>query len=399
MAVDSRGFSWRQATVAVLLGAFLFNLGQGILRPTLPLYLQQTFSASYGMVTAIATVFGVGKWMASLPTGYLLPRLARSLMVGGLLLIAFSDLASVMTSSYVVFLGFRALGGVGWAMFGTVATTMMVDVQAAQRRGRAISLLLMSETFGLLLGSAASGWLYRSAGVASPFLFEAGCMLVAGVAMAASAVRTDDSTSAVPGGARDRPRLRSVLEIPGVRLMGLTSAILIALQTGVLVFLFPLFLVNRRSASPETVGLLVSVMVLGRLVSVWLGGSLSDRAGRMRVLVPGLVAYAVLLAILTFATHPVVLGLWSFAVGGATGFVAGIPTALVGDQVPVAVRGVAIGWLRTMTDTGQIVGPLLMGTLADAVDLSAPFMLGAAALLATAWRCRRVAPAIPRATA
>jgi len=65
----------------------------------------------------------------------------------------------------------------------------------------------------------------------------------------------------------------------------------------------------------------------------------------------------------------------------------------------VAVRGVAIGWLRTMTDTGQIAGPLLMGTLADTVDLSAPFMLGAAALLVLAWRCCRVAPAIPRATA
>jgi MFS family permease len=224
-------------------------------------------------------------------------------------------------------------------------------------------------------------------------------MVVAGVAMATSAVRNNGSTSAPPDGARDRPSLRPVLEIPGVRLMGLTSGILIALQTGVLVFLFPLFLVSRRSASPETVGLLVSVMVVGRLFSVWLGGSLSDRAGRMRVLVPGLVAYATLLATLAFVTHPVSLGLWSFAVGGATGFVAGIPTALVGDQVPVAVRGVAIGWLRMMTDTGQIVGPLLMGTLADAVDLSAPFVLGAAALLATAWRCRRVAPAIPRATA
>ena len=399
MAVDSRRVSWRQATAAVLLGAFLFNLGQGVLRPTLPLYLQQTFSTSYWMVTSIATVFGVGKWVASLPTGYLLPRLARPLMIGGLLLIAFCDLASVMTASYAVFLGFRALGGVGWAMFGTVATTLMVDVQAAQRRGRAISLLLMSETLGLLLGSAASGWLYRSAGVASPFIFEAGCMLVAAVVMASSAVRTTGSTSAVPGVARDRPRLRSVLEIPGVRLMGLTSAILIALQAGVLVFLFPLFLVNRRSASPETVGLLVSVMVLGRLLAVWLGGSLSDRAGRMRVLVPGLAAYATLLATLILVTHPVVLGLWSFAVGGATGFVAGIPTALVGDQVPVAVRGVAIGWLRTMTDTGQIAGPLLMGTLADTVDLSAPFILGAAALLVLAWRCCRVAPAIPRATA
>ena len=145
----------------MLAAAALFNLGQGVLRPTMPLYLRDVFSANYRMVTSIPTVFGLGKWVASLPTGYLLDRLGRrSLMTCGLLLIAFSDLASVMTSAYGVFLGFRALAGVGWAMFGTVATTVMIDLPAAQQRGRAVSLLLMSETSGLLLGSAAGGWLY-----------------------------------------------------------------------------------------------------------------------------------------------------------------------------------------------------------------------------------------------
>jgi MFS family permease len=116
-----------QAPVVVLAAALLFNLGQGALRPTLPLYLQQVFAANYQMVTLIPLVFGIGKWVASLPTGYLLHRLERRrLMAGGLLVIAVCDVGSVMTSAYGVFLGFRALAGVGWAMFGTVATTTMV---------------------------------------------------------------------------------------------------------------------------------------------------------------------------------------------------------------------------------------------------------------------------------
>ena len=164
---------WWRGAVAVLAGALLFNLGQGVLRPTMPLYLQQVFSANYRMVTAIPAVFGTGKWVASLPTGYLLGRVGRrALMVCGLLVIALSDIASVTTSTYGVFLVFRAIAGVGWAMFGTVATTIMVDLPAAQRHGRAISLLMMSETAGLLLGTAAGGWLYQGLGVASPFVFE-----------------------------------------------------------------------------------------------------------------------------------------------------------------------------------------------------------------------------------
>ncbi len=379
--------------VAVLAAAFLFNLGQGVLRPSLPLYLQRSFAANYRMVTLIPVVFGAGKWIASLPTGYLLGNLGRPLMIWGLLVIALIDLASIMTSTYTVFLGLRALGGVGWAMFATVAATAMVNIPTIQRRGRAVSLLLISETAGLLLGSAAGGWLYQGLGPASPFVFEAACMVVAAVAVgrwASLAARR----SPVPRGSRDWHLLRAILRTPGVLLMGAINATLIAIQTGVLVFLFPLYLVNRGGVGPETAGLLISLSVLGRLLALWLGGSVSDRWGRMRILIPGLLSYAALLGTLTFLTHPVSVGVWSLGLGAAGGFVAAIPTAVIGDQVSPPLQGVAIGWLRMMTDTGQILGPLVMGGLADAVDLSTPFLFGAALLTAMAWQCRRQASGI-----
>jgi len=51
-------------------------------------------------------------------------------------------------------------------------------------------------------------------------------------------------------------------------------------------------------------------------------------------------------------------------------------------------QGVAIGWLRMMADSGHILGPAVMGALADAMDLSTPFLAGAL-LVALAWRCWR----------
>lgn len=41
-----------------------------------------------------------------------------------------------------------------------------------------------------------------------------------------------------------------------------------------------------------------------------------------------------------------------------------------------------------MTDGGQILGPLVLGALADGVDLSASFVAGGAVLLLMAWLCR-----------
>jgi len=381
----------QRVPAAVLAAAFLFNLGQGVLRPSMPLYLQRTFSANYRMVTLIPVVFGAGKWIANMPTGYLLDRLARPLMVGGLVLIAFIDVVSVMTSRFDVFLGLRALGGVGWAMFATVATTATVSLPAPQRRGRAVSLLLMSETAGLLLGSAAGGWLYQGIGVASPFLFEAACMVVAAITVGHWA-----SLAVAPLRQRsqDRRVLSTVLRTPGVVLMGVTNALLTAIQTGVLVFLFPLYLLTHAGLGPEAVGTVVSLSVLGRLMALWLGGTVSDRRGRMHVLIPGLLIYAALLAGTSRLTQPVVLGVCSFAIGATAGFVAAVPTALTSDRVESPLQGIAIGWLRTMSDSGQILGPLLMGALADAIDLSAPFLAGAALLAGTAWQCRRHASAM-----
>ncbi|MGH7396554.1 MAG: MFS transporter [Candidatus Rokuibacteriota bacterium] len=81
--------------------------------------------------------------------------------------------------------------------------------------------------------------------------------------------------------------------------------------------------------------------------------------------------------------------------GAAAGSVAPLPTAIIGDQVEPSHQGVAmIGWLRMMTDSGQIVGPLVMGALADGVDLSTPFLVGSALLMLVAWQCRRQARAI-----
>jgi predicted MFS family arabinose efflux permease len=349
------------------------------------------------MVTAIPTVFGLGKWIASLPTGYLLDRLGRRpIMIGGLLVIAFSDLASVMTSSYGVFVGLRALAGVGWAMFGTVATTVMVDLPAVRRRGRAVGLLMMSQTSGLLVGSAAGGWLYQGVGVASPFLFEAACVLVAALLVARWALQPVSRGTATRRSG-DWSQLRAVVSTPGVLVMSVTNAVLTVIQTGVLVFLFPLYLVNRGGFGPEAVGLLTGVSILGRLMALWFGGGLSDQLGRMRVLFAGLLGYAAVLGTLPLLTHPALLGVWSLALGVAAGFVAPLPTAVIGDQVLPALQGLAIGWLRTMTDSGQILGPLMMGAVADAAGLSAPFHLGAALVVAMAWQSRRHAASAPAA--
>ncbi len=382
----------RAAPFAVLAAAFLFNLGQGVLRPSLPIYLQHTFGASYRMVTVIPTLFGAAKWTARLPSAYLQERWGRTpVMALGLLLIACSDVASVMTGHYGVFLGWRTVAGIGWALFGTVATTTIVSRPAGERRGRAISALLISESLGLLVGSAAGGSLYQNVGLASPFFFEAACMVVAATTIVWWArAGVEGSTMATRAG-RTWQVMGAVLRVPTVLLMSLVGAALIAIQTGLLVFLYPLYLVERGQLAPQMVGHLVSLSVAGRLGGLWLGGRMSDRVDRMVVLAVGLVGYGAIVAGVPAMTHPGVLAGWSVWIGAGGGVVAGLPTAIVADRVGPPAQALAIGCLLTAMDTGMLIGPLVMGELAHAIDLSAPFLFAGMLLGALAWWCRRQA--------
>ncbi len=367
----------------------MFNLGQGVLRPSLPLYLQQFFGANYRMVTVIPTVFGAGKWIANLPTGYLLDRLGRRpLMITGLAVIASSDIASALTAAYGVFLGIRSVAGIGWAMFATVATTVMVDRGA--RRGRAISRLLMAETGGALLGSIGGGWLYAAVGATSPFLFEAACMMVAAIAAGWLALPPPLLNASSAANTAHGHRLRTVVRVPGVMLMSIINAALVAVQTGVIVFLFPLSVLEWGHLAPEAVGYLVGVSVMGRLLALWLVSRLPDRWNRLPVLGLGLLGYAIVLASLPLVMHPLLLTIWSLLIGAGAGFVAGLPTAIIGDRVSPELHGIAVGWLRTLADAGMIVGPLVMGTLGDVGGLAAPFVGAAVLVCALAWACYRL---------
>jgi predicted MFS family arabinose efflux permease len=378
---------WREA-LPVLAAAFLFNLGQGVLRPSLPLYLRAVFGASYRMVTLIPVVFSAGKWAASLPTGYLLHRLGRTpLMVGGLAVVAVSDIASLVAVRYGAFLGVRGLAGAGWAMFATVATTAMVQRGA---RGRALSLLLVSESLGLLLGSATGGWLYERAGLTSPFLAEAACMAVAALVVGWSGVPAAVARPPRAATESGAPSLRAIVRVRGVMLACVVNAAVMGVQTGVLVFLFPLYLAERGGFTPRSVGHLVALGVLGRVAALWFAGGVADRRDRPSVLALGLGGFAVVLVTVPLVGDGWLLGAWALLIGAAGGFVASLPTAIVGDRVDPSAHGVAIGWLRTVTDTGMVIGPLVMGPLADALGLDAPFILAAVLLGALAWACRAI---------
>ena len=151
------------------------------------------------------------------------------------------------------------------------------------------------------------------------------------------------------------------------------------------------------------VGFLSGVYAAGVLVGAPLWGMVSDRFGRGRILIIGLVGYVVsLLLLLT----PALASLWGvYALRATTGFfvaaVVPVVAALVAEHTPEKQRARRFAWLGAMSLLGFLFGPTLSAVasgvgpwMADAAPSSAlpakaalvlSALLGGAMMLGLAW--------------
>ena len=151
------------------------------------------------------------------------------------------------------------------------------------------------------------------------------------------------------------------------------------------------------------VGFLSGVYAAGVLLGAPLWGMVSDRFGRGRILILGLVGYVVSLLLLLI---PALASLWGvYALRATTGFfvaaVVPVVAALVAEHTPEKQRARRFAWLGAMSLLGFLFGPTLSAVasgvgpwMADAAPSSAlpakaalvlSALLGGAMMLGLAW--------------
>jgi MFS family permease len=127
-----------------------------------------------------------------------------------------------------------------------------------------------------------------------------------------------------------------------------------------------------------------AVSGVAALFAVPLGG-LSDRVGRVRLLVAGYVAYAVFYVGMAAWAEP---GWRLYLLFGVYGiFMAateGVERALLADLAPPEQRGTAFGWLNLVMGAMLLPASLLFGALWESVSATVAFGFSAACALAAA---------------
>ncbi|MCL4330423.1 MAG: MFS transporter [Candidatus Thermoplasmatota archaeon] len=98
------------------------------LSPAIP-GIEKSFGVGLPSTVYIFTFFLLGAGIFQVPAGVLSSRIgAKTTALMGMVLMGFSDLISIYTPNYGVFLGFRFINGVGAAMFFSTAMAVLSDL-------------------------------------------------------------------------------------------------------------------------------------------------------------------------------------------------------------------------------------------------------------------------------
>jgi MFS family permease len=154
---------------------------------------------------------------------------------------------------------------------------------------------------------------------------------------------------------------------------------------------------KELGASLTLIGLLSSVVGLTQLITSLPIGWLSDQYGRKFVLVGGMMAFALALALFAIAPNAEFLLLGRMVLGIAFVGTFSMGVAYVGDIVTREERGLAYGLYTTAMGIGFAVGPLIGAAITEAYNTTITYWVTAGfalvGMLVAAWGVRAIRPA------
>ncbi|GAS90704.1 MFS transporter [Mycolicibacterium brisbanense] len=366
---------WRQpkAVWAVAFASVVAFMGIGLVDPILK-PIADNLNASPSQVSLLFTSYMAVMGVAMLITGVVSSRIGpkRTLLLGLVVIIAGAGLAG-MSDTVMQIVGWRALWGLGNALF--IATALATIVNSAKGSvAQAIILYEAALGLGIAVGPLVGGVL-GSISWRGPFFGVSALMAFA-------LVITAFLLPATP-----RAERATTLADPfrALRHRGLLGVSITALLYNFGFFTLLAFTPFPLDMSAHQIGLIFFGWGLAlAFTSVVVAPRLQHRFGTVRVLILNLIAFtAVLTAMAVWTDSKPVLATGVVIAGLFIGVNNTLITETVMKAAPVE-RGVASAAYSFLRFSGAAVAPWLAGLLGEQVNVHLPYWVGAGAVLAGA---------------
>jgi MFS family permease len=112
-----------------------------------------------------------------------------------------------------------------------------------------------------------------------------------------------------------------------------------------------------------SVGIITGSQIVALIITRPLVGRISDRIGRTKPIIVGIIVSCLLVGAFPFTTHFIFLLLLAVGYGISFATVLSSTSPMVCELVPCTLVGASMGFLATMMDVGQTLGPLISGVI------------------------------------
>jgi MFS family permease len=355
--------------------SLLTDISTEMIHSVLPLFLVSSLGAS---IVTVGSIEGIAESTASVLkvfsgalSDYLGQRKQLAIAGYGLSTLVKPLFALAVNPTWVLIARFGDRLGKGIRVAPRDA--LVADVTDAANRGAAYGLRQSLDTIGAFLGPLAAFALMSVSGQNFRLVFWLAVPPgILAVALLAKGIKEPKAEVSQP---RQNPLKWSSLRSLGKSYWSLVMVALL-FNLGNSSDAFLMLRAEEVGIAPNLIPLTLVAMNLAYSLSAYPVGLLSDRIGRLGLLVNGLLLYVLTYLGFAFANHGWQIWLLFGLYGLHQGMSQGILSALVADRVPANVRGTAFGAINLAIGIALLPASLIAGTLWEVVGSRATFICG-----------------------
>jgi MFS family permease len=342
---DSKAFS------AIYLSIGLSYVGVGLVAPLIPILLAGHGENSF-LVGLIGTTMFTAFTLASFPVGAATDRVGpKPILVGGLAVYGAAILAFAFIKVTWLFFAVRAIEGIGASAISVATETMINRLSKPDERARRMSYYALAIGIGWAAGPLTGALLY---GIRPEVPFV-GCFVLSVLAALLAATLIKKS----PAGSHHGEAILSVLSSNIV--VPISAGALYGYLMSSLVTLFPLYLKREIKVPEAGMAAIITVVILGTIISQVPIGHAADRFGKRKTLLICTVLLGVVFLLMSLHSDWRLFLATGIFAGGLAGSLYPIGLALVGQVVKKERLGAATSTFSLAFGIGSLVGPSVSG--------------------------------------
>jgi FSR family fosmidomycin resistance protein-like MFS transporter len=370
------------------LAHFSYHVCTGVLIPLLPL-MRDSLGLNYFQSGMLVSCYTISYGLGQLPIAMLADRFSsRRIIIWGLICLSLTGIGVSFTHTFRQMAPLFIVMGLIAAAYHAPATSFISQLFPPQKRGRALGLHQTGGGASFLLTPVMAlgvAYLFQTWRAAF-FILALPAMLVGIILLITTPETKGDVTE--PDGKPHGPSAASDLKNSGEKSeQPAISWSQIIVSLGVIAFLsvtiqlfsagvrsyLPLFMVDRHGISPRLAGMVISLIAGSGIIGSPLGGALSDRFGRKKVILFSLSLSGPLLFAVTIAPYGILLPVLLLLYGMTMSVRMPSMISLIADVVPVGRRTTVMGIYYSIGEEIAGITTPLIGLLIDLYGVDVTF--------------------------